>query len=1186
MALADLLPLLRDQPWFTTLMAAIERGDGRGIPLPGLTVAARPFVEAAVAAYLGRPVLIVTSRPDRAQDMMEAIGAWLPPDVVALYQWQTPDALPYEVLPRDPATAAPRLNILHRLATAREDGVCPIIVTAAGGLMRPVMPIAELRSHTTRLRVGSRFNERERLSEWIAWGYTSEPLVEQPGQLSRRGGIIDIFPPTTDSPVRIELFGDEIESIRQFDPATQRSSGRVDRVAIIPPVELPPWRASTVAAALGTIDLNNLRPEVIAEWERHREALARGNVPPLGDGPLTPYFLPEMATLLDALPDDTLVIVDEPGAVRLAGTQLAAQAEELRAQFVQGGELPGNIRMPYLTWDAVQERIRARTHLEIGSWEETPGAESEQTALGSLGFDPAPMFGGRLDQAIEAIRGASVAGERVIIATNQDQRLRELLLEVDLYPMTRTKRPRAAGDSPLAQLTPPPKGGIELVHAALPIGWRDTSFGTLVLTDRELFGVQTVMRRPTRRSQTAARTFVEGLEEGQYVVHIEHGVGIYRGLVTLTTSGAAREYLLIEYAGADRLYVPVDQTDRVAPYQAGGTEPTVHKLGGGEWARTKSRVKKAVLDLADDLVKLYAARETATRPSYGEDTPWDDALADSFPYEETADQQRAITEVQRDLEETEPMDRLLCGDVGFGKTEVALRAAFKVVNASQQVAVLVPTTVLALQHFRTFRERLAAFPVRIEMLSRLRTARENETTAKALADGQIDIVIGTHRLLQKDIRFKRLGLIIVDEEQRFGVRHKERFKQMRAEVDVLTLTATPIPRTLHLSLIGVRDLSLIQTPPEERLPVRTFVTPYTEGIVREVILRELDRDGQVFFVHNRVQSIPHYYKMLTDLVPEARIGIGHGQMEDGKLEEVMLKFVQREFDVLLCTTIIESGLDIPNANTLIVDDATNYGLTQLYQLRGRVGRSSNRAYAYFLYDPTKPMTSEAQQRLEAIQEATDLGAGFQLAMRDLEIRGAGNILGAEQSGHIASVGFDLYTRLLHAAVEEARTGEVTPEERPVSLDLPVTAFLPPSYVPDDPLRITLYRRIADLDTLIGVDEMAHELADRFGPPPPPVAGLLDLVRWKIRARGVGIEVINQIEHEIVLRPVPTARLNQARLLRQFGREIRFTPNTVRLNARHLPDWRVALDTALMEVEAAAVQGLPALEAAGMGSRGS
>ncbi|MGI8855028.1 MAG: transcription-repair coupling factor, partial [Thermomicrobiales bacterium] len=942
MGLPDLLPLLRDQPWFGEIMRAVEGDAPSGVPLPGLTVAARPFVEAAVAAYLGRPVLIVTSRPDRAHEVVEAVRAYLPPASVALFHWQTPDALPYEVLPRDPAVSAPRLDILHRLARAHDDGVCPVVVTAAGGLMRPVMSAAELRAHTTILRVGDRFNERERLAEWIGWGYTVEPVVEQPGQLSRRGGIVDVYSPTTDGPVRIELFGDEIESIRHFDAATQRSSGRVDRIAIIPPAELPPWRAAEAYAALDDIDLTDLRPEIIAEWGRHRAALSRGDVPMLGDGPLTPYFLPEMASLLDVLPPDALVIVDEPGAVQLAATQLTAQAEELRAQFVQGGELPRNIRVPYLPWDQVIARVRSRTHLEIGSWEETRGTDEDTLGRDALGFVPAPAFGGRLDQAVEAIRAASLTGERVVIATNQDQRLRELLLESDLYPMARTNPPRPAA-APLAALAPPPKGAIELLHAMASVGWRSAPLGTLLLTDRELFGVQPITRRPARRAQSAARAFVEGLEEGQYVVHIEHGVGVYRGLVTLTTSGAAREYLLIEYAGADKLYVPVDQTDRVAPFQAGGTEPTVHKLGGGEWARTKSRVKRAVLDLADDLIKLYAARETAVRPSYGEDSPWDAALADSFPYEETVDQQRAIGEVTRDLESSEPMDRLLCGDVGFGKTEVALRAAFKVVNAGKQVAILVPTTVLALQHFQTFRQRLAAFPIRIEMLSRLRTARENEKTALALADGQVDIVVGTHRLLQKDIRFKNLGLVIVDEEQRFGVRHKERFKQMRAEVDVLTLSATPIPRTLHLSLIGVRDLSMIQTPPEERLPVRTFVTPYTESIVREVILRELDRGGQVFFVHNRVQSIPHYYKMLTDLVPEARIGIGHGQMEDGKLEEVMLKFVQREYDLLLCTTIIESGLDIPNANTLIVDDAANYGLTQLYQLRGRVGRSSNRA---------------------------------------------------------------------------------------------------------------------------------------------------------------------------------------------------------------------------------------------------
>lgn len=1180
-ALADLLPLLPDQPWFAYLLKRIAADACDEIALPELAVAARPYIEAAVASLVGRPVLVVTSRPDRAEEVAEAIAAYLPPGVPRPLLWHAPDSLPYEVLPRDPVTAAPRLQILHLLAEAHAGGAAPIIVAAAMGLMRPVMPTEEMRRHTTLLKPGMRFNERARLTEWLSWGYASEPTVEQPGQLSRRGGIIDLYTPTLDGPVRIELFGDEIESIRRYDPVTQRSQGPVAQVAVVPPAELPPWRVAAARAALAEIDLTGLRPEIIAEWQRNLATLDRGDVPVLADGPLTPYFLPEMASLVDVLPDNALVILDEPGAVRLAVTQLTAQAEELCAQFTDGGELPRAIRRPYLDWDAVRGRLATRARLTIGAWDESPGADNETLSSDVLGFSPAPGFGGRLDRAVEAINTATLGGTRVVIATDQDQRLRELLNDADLAPIGRTNPPAPKpDDAPLAHQRPSAAGTIELLHDALPAGWHNAALATMVLTDRELFGVRQMAHRPARRSSRSARTFIAGLDEGQYVVHIEHGVGIYRGLVTLTTSGAEREYLHIEYAGGDNLYVPVDQTDRVAPYQAGGNEPTVHKLGSGEWARTKGRVRKAVLDLADDLIKLYAKRETVTRPAYGDDTSWDAALEDSFPYDETADQHRAITEVKSDLEGEEPMDRLLVGDVGFGKTEVALRAAFKVVNAGKQAAVLVPTTVLALQHYQTFKQRLAAFPVRVEMLSRLRSAKENDATARALADGQVDIVIGTHRLLQRDINFKNLGLVVVDEEQRFGVRHKERFKQMRAEVDVLTLSATPIPRTLHLALVGVRDLSLIQTPPQDRLPVRTFVTPYTDSIVREVVLREMDRGGQVFFVHNRVQSIPHLYKRLTDLVPEARIGIGHGQMEQGELEKVMLAFVRREFDVLLCTTIIESGLDIPNANTLVVDEATNYGLTQLYQLRGRVGRSSNRAYSYFLYDQTKPMTVEAQERLEAIQEATDLGAGFQLAMRDLEIRGAGNMLGAEQSGHIAAVGFDFYTRMLQAAIEAVRTGEVVPEERPVSLSLPIPASLPNDYVPDAALRITLYRRIADLSDVAAVDEMARELEDRFGPPPETVRGLLDLVRWKIRARAIGVETISQIEHEIVVRPVPTARLSQSRLLRRFGREIRFTPNTVRLNVRHLPDWKAALDAVLTEIESVAVSLTPLMQTAG------
>ncbi len=1182
MSLVDLLPLLPDQPWFSYVLKRLAADEREPVSLPELSVAARPYIEAAIATLTGRTTLVICSRPERASEVADAIAAYLPPDAPRPLLWLAPDALPYEVLPRDAVTAAPRLNILHLLTQAHNPkrNLAPLVVTAANGIMRPVMPIDELRLHTTVLRVGGRFNERARLTEWIGWGYTSELTVEQPGQLARRGGIIDIYPPTLDGPVRIELFGDEIESIRRFDAATQRSLGPLREVAIIPPSELPPWRAQAAYERLRDLDLAGLRPEIIAEWERNLATLESGDVPALAEGPLTPYFLPEMRTIIDALPPDAVVILDEPGAVRLAVGQLTAQAEELCEQFTQGGELPRTLLQPYLGWDTLRERFATRARLDIGADDETPDTDGETLAGDVLGFGAAPGFGGRLDRLVDVVREATGRGTRIVIATEQDERLREVLTDADLYPATRTNPPAPApGEPPLAHRRPPAAGTIELLHDALPSGWQNDELHTILITDRELFGIRQTARRPARRSNRAARSFITGLAEGQFVVHIEHGVGIYRGLVTLTTSGAEREYLFIEYAGEDRLYVPVDQTDRVAPYQSGGNDPTIHKLGGGEWARTKGRVRKAVLDLADDLVKLYAKRETVTRPSYGEDSPWDHALENSFPFEETADQHRAIAEVKDNLEGEEPMDRLLVGDVGFGKTEVALRAAFKVVNAGRQVAVLVPTTVLALQHYQTFKQRLAAFPVRVEMLSRLRGTKENDVTVRDLREGQVDIVIGTHRLLQKDIAFKNLGMIVVDEEQRFGVRHKERFKQLRAEVDVLTLSATPIPRTLHLALIGVRDLSLIQTPPNERLPVRTFVTPYTDGIVREVILREMDRGGQIFFVHNRVQSIPHLYKRLTDLVPEARIGIGHGQMEQGALEKVMLAFVRRDYDVLLCTTIIESGLDIPNANTLIVDEATNYGLTQLYQLRGRVGRSTVRAYAYFLYDQTRPMTAEAQERLEAIQEATDLGAGFQLAMRDLEIRGAGNMLGAEQSGHIASVGFDFYTRMLQNAIDEVRTGEAKPEERPVTLNLPVAASLPVDYVPDDALRITLYRRIADLANVSAVDDMTRELADRFGAVPEPVQGLLDLVRWKIRARDVGVETISQIEHEIVVRPVPTARLSQSRLLRRFGREIRFTPNTVRLNVRHIPDWRAALDAVLTEIESTAATFAPLLQTA-------
>ncbi|MGC8874884.1 MAG: transcription-repair coupling factor, partial [Chloroflexia bacterium] len=702
------------------------------------------------------------------------------------------------------------------------------------------------------------------------------------------------------------------------------------------------------------------------------------------------------------------------------------------------------------------------------------------------------------------------AGGRVIVVSHQASRLTELLREQGIGPLP---------------------GALDLHPGRLPTGgWACPPIGLALWTDTEILGWAPPRRRPLvrrPRRELFREDFLQRLQVGDYVVHEEHGFAVYEGLVRLTLAdGVEREYLLLRYAGSDRLYVPVDQVDRVRRYVGSGdAPPALHHLGTGEWERTKARVRQAVRDLAKELLELYAAREVVPGFAFSPDTPWQAELEAAFPYLETEGQLRAVAEVKRDMERPRPMDRLVCGDVGYGKTEVALRAAFKAVMDGKQVAVLVPTTVLAQQHYRTFRERLEPFPVVVEMLSRFRRPAEQRRIVERVARGEVDILIGTHRILSRDVTFKDLGLVIVDEEQRFGVRHKEHLKRLRREVDVLTLTATPIPRTLHMSLTGLRDLSVIETPPEERVPIRTYVLPYNEKVIRSAILRELERGGQVYFVHNRVQTIYRVARDLQRLVPEARFGVAHGQMPEAELERVMLDFVEGRYDVLVCTTIIESGLDIPNANTILIDNAIFLGLAQLYQLRGRVGRGPVRAYAYFLYHPGKEMGEAAQKRLQAILEATDLGAGFQIAMRDLEIRGAGNLLGAEQSGHIAAVGFDLYTRLLAQAVEELRAGRPLPvplqetahEElrgpAPVTLDLPLEAYLPADYVPEPEVRLHVYRRMADVRTTRQVQEMARELRDRFGEPPPPTQALLELLRLKVLALRAGaVEVRAEGKH--------------------------------------------------------------------------
>ncbi|HET8629672.1 MAG TPA: transcription-repair coupling factor [Thermomicrobiales bacterium] len=1164
--LTPLLDELGRDAEVAALTRDLERaGPGAARALAGVPAAARPAVLATLARDLDRPLLVVTSRQDVAAHLYANLCSYLAVDDEVVL-WPAPDALPYEQMPVEPADAGRRIAILDRLlrvASGEREGAF-VLVAAVRGLAAQLMSPAALAAHREELRPGQEFSIGASLTRWLALGYEPVVTVEEPGQFSRRGGLIDVFSPGYEQPVRIELFGDEIDSLRPFDPFTQRSSGRLPALTILPACDLPLWEREAARERLLAADTTGLRPEVAAEWRRLLDMLEGAEVPPVQDI-LAPYFSAPPAGLADYLGSAALAVVDEPDAVRLAADQLRAQAEELRAGFEAGGELPRGLLRPYHTGEEIARALAGHARLDLG---ESAG----ETPLRWERFHEPAQYAGRLDKLAADLAAAGQAGRRTVIVTEQAGRLRDLLLERDLYPLL------ADG------LLPAELPSLAIVHGDLRDGWVYAGDGSeslpplAVLSDHDVFGTVRLTRRPSRRTAAQHEAFARSLTPGQFVVHLEHGIARYAGMATMAVGEAApgggpapsREFLVLEYAGDDKLYVPIDQTDRVAPYTGpGGDDPQLNRLGSPEWARTKRRVQRAVADMADELLALYATREATPGHAFGPDTTWDRELTESFPYVETEDQLRAIEDVKADMERERPMDRLVAGDVGYGKTEVALRAAFKAVNDGTQVAVLVPTTVLALQHTRTFKERLATFPARVEMLSRLRPAGEREAVKRGLADGSVDIVVGTHALLSSDVRFHNLGLLIVDEEQRFGVAHKERIKKLRATVDVLTMSATPIPRTLHLSLAGIRDLSVIDTPPDERYPIRTFVTPYDDTLVREVLLRELDRGGQVFFVHNRVQTLPMVAARLRELVPEARIVLGHGQMDQGQLEKVMLAFLRREYDVLVCTTIIESGLDIPTVNTIVIDDAPHYGLTQLHQLRGRVGRASTRAYAYLFYHPGRPMTVEAQERLETIQQATELGAGFKIAMKDLELRGAGNILGAEQSGHIAAVGFDLYVQLLAAAVEERKTGVPVEEERPVLLDLPLTALLPDAYIADPATRVREYRRIAAVRTQPDLDDLLRELADRFGSPPDEVRALGYLASIKLRAVALGLEAVTYRDGTLLLRPVPTARLDQAALRRAFGGALTIGPTSLRLATTGLKvSWEDALDTLLGAIEAA------------------
>ena len=1068
MPLTDLPPLLVEEP-------ALGRVLGRREASLAVAEPARAITIAALATVSRRhPLVVATPTTTDAERIARDLAVYLGEDAVDVFgAWET---LPFERVSPAIETMGSRLRTMWHL---RDPGQGPrVLVASIRALLQRLGPHVEDVEPAV-VGHGDRVEQTELVARLVEMGYRRDYQVEHRGDLAVRGSIVDVFPSTADAPVRIDLWGDEVDRLCEFSVGDQRATRERAEVEIFPCRELLP-----------TAEVRSRAAALVARepWGReHWERLAEGQS---FDGMESwlPWLTDDEHVVFDLLGPDAQVLLVEPRRLRDRATDILAEEADLaeslaRTWGAEGSEFP-RLHLPF-------DRLLAHTDAPV--WTIGMADSPDTPTVVTAGWSPVAGDGAPL---VAQLRDLLARGFRVVVAaegTGTAAQLRRLLDEREL----------AFRLDEGADTVRDPGGAI--VVAALERGFVLPEVGLAVLTEAELTGRRRAHRRVRPRKRDAQGTFDE-LRPGAYVVHHQHGVARYGGMVKRPIGGAERDYLLLEYRGDDKLYVPSDQVDAIRPY-TGGDSPSLSRLSGGEWQRTKAKVRSAVAEIAQELVVLYQKRVNQPGHAFGPDTPWQRELEDTFPYEPTPDQRKAIDEVKADMEAEVPMDRLVCGDVGFGKTEVALRAVFKAIQDGRQAAVLVPTTLLAQQHGQTFRERFAGFPVRVEVLSRFLTPAQARAVAAGVSSGEVDVVIGTHRLLSADVRFKDLGLLVIDEEQRFGVTHKEAIKQLRAEVDVLTLTATPIPRTLEMSLTGIRDLTLLNTPPADRQPILTYVGPYDERAVAEAIRRELLREGQVFFVHNRVQDIEKVADEVRDLVPEARVAIAHGQMDEGALEQIVVDFWEGAYDVLVCTTIIESGIDMPTVNTLVVDRADRLGLGQMHQLRGRVGRAGQRAYAYLFFPPERALTEEAYERLKTIGEATELGAGFRIAMRDLEIRGAGNLLGGAQSGHIAAVGYDLYCQMVTEAVAELK-GEPLAEPALVKIEVPADAHLPPDYVSREDLRLDAYRRLATVTSRAEVDDIRAEWQDRFGPPPPPAEALLEVARLRAECHRCGVREVS------------------------------------------------------------------------------
>ncbi|MGW7516695.1 transcription-repair coupling factor [Streptomyces sp. NPDC054796] len=1137
MSLNGLLDAVVRDPALDEAVKAAADGNRHHVDLVG-PPAARPFAVAALARSAQRPVLAVTATGREAEDLAAALRSLLPPDgVVEFPSWET---LPHERLSPRSDTVGRRLAVLRRLAhpdpADPATGPVSVVVAPVRSVLQPqVKGLGDL--EPVALRQGQNIDLEEVVDGLAAAAYARVELVEKRGEFAVRGGILDVFPPTEEHPLRVEFWGDDVEEIRYFKVADQRSLEVAEHGLWAPPCR----------ELLLTEDVRERAAALAQEHPELDELLSKiaEGIAVEGMESLAPVLVDEMELLLDVLPQGSMAMVCDPERVRTRAADLVATSQEfLQASWAAtagGGAAPIDVDAASL-WGIADVRERAR---ELGMmwWSVSPfaatdDADPELDTL-TLGMHAPETYRGDTARALADTKGWLSEGWRCVYVTEAHG------------PAARTvevlggENIAARLDSELETITP------SVVHVAcgsLDNGFVDPGLKLAVLTETDLSG-QKAAGKDAARMPARRRKQIDPLtlQPGDYIVHEQHGVGRYIEMVQRTVQGATREYLLVEYAPAkrgqpgDRLYIPTDQLEQITKY-VGGEAPSLHRLGGADWTKTKARAKKAVKEIAADLIKLYSARMAAPGHAFGPDTPWQRELEDAFPYAETPDQLTTIGEVKEDMEKSVPMDRLICGDVGYGKTEIAVRAAFKAVQDGKQVAVLVPTTLLVQQHFSTFTERYGQFPVNVRALSRFQTDTEARATLDGLRDGTVDLVIGTHRLFSSETKFKDLGLVIVDEEQRFGVEHKEQLKKLRANVDVLTMSATPIPRTLEMAVTGIREMSTITTPPEERHPVLTFVGPYEERQIGAAVRRELLREGQVFYIHNRVESIDRAAARLRAAVPEARIATAHGQMSEQALEQVVVDFWEKKFDVLVSTTIVENGIDISNANTLIVERGDNFGLSQLHQLRGRVGRGRDRGYAYFLYPPEKPLTETAHERLATIAQHTEMGAGMYVAMKDLEIRGAGNLLGGEQSGHIAGVGFDLYVRMVGEAVADYRAAldpDSAEEEAPleVKIELPVDAHVPHDYAPGEQLRLQAYRAIASANSEADIAAVREELTDRYGPLPEPVENLLLVAGLRMLARACGVTDITLQGNNVRFSPVELRESQELRLKRLYPRSV-------------------------------------------------